>query len=614
MSSRVPILPTPPDGDVVIRAVDLVKVYRLYARPHFRFLDMLGLLRERPGAFTTHTAIDRMNLEIRRGERVALIGRNGAGKSTFLKLATQVTRPTSGRIEVSGRAHALLEIGTGFHPDLTGRQNVVSHLSYLGLDRGEIERRLTEIVAFAELEEYIDQPLKTYSTGMGVRLMFATSTSLSPELLVLDEVLGVGDAYFAHKSYERIRTLCSSEGTTVLLVSHDVYAASKICERMIWLEAGSVAMDGSASEVIDAYEDSIRQQEERRLRARNRQRLTELAGASTRPRLGVEIHALHNQPPPGPVFFSAIRLVRGGDVLSELPLLEGRFGAAMESHLEKEGSNWGPVAEWKGRLGRPIQPFGSPFHKVAGVFMPADPIAFDGEPGYGVDLEYGSDEPCDLVVRLFLGNREIHLGTLPSSQGSWTRHLLPVTTSGSDAHAHVPGSELNRDGAFGTGAVRIEDLRICDAAGHEISCLKHGEPAQLLFSYRLLDPALQEDAGILVVIHRDGVQDVCRFFAPCVTLNAKTRSSGILRLEIPPFPLVEGSYTLTLMITRAGYWNEQQALFYTINPGVLVCLSRAFEFKVDRGRPHERGTVAVFEVRCELLDDTKPTPGGEWCR
>ncbi|CAG0992752.1 Teichoic acids export ATP-binding protein TagH [Myxococcaceae bacterium] len=586
----------------MIRASDLSKVYRLYAQPHHRFLDMLGLLRDRPGAFTTHTALDQVNLEIRRGERVALIGRNGAGKSTFLKLATQVTRPTSGRIEVNGRAHALLEIGTGFHPDLTGRQNVVSHLAHLGLRRIEIERRLAEIVAFAELEEYIDQPLKTYSTGMGVRLMFATSTSLSPEVLVLDEVLGVGDAYFAHKSYERIREMCSSEGTTVLLVSHNVYAASRICERMVWLEAGTVVLDGPAGTVIEAYEDSIRQQEERRLRVRNEQRLAEITRDVPRGRLRIEFHARNNEPPPGPVAFASVRLMRQQDRVAELPLLEERFETMSDSHLEREGSNWGPVMEWQGRLGRAMQPFGSPFHKVAGVLSAEGELTAATLGEFDVEVEYGSDAPCDLVARVFRGNEEILLGALPPSSGGWARHRFSLDVPAPEAGPRVRGSELNRSGAFGTGAVRIEDVRLCNASGQELSWVEHGDAVQLVATYRVVDPSLDEAAQVLVAIHRDGVHDVCRFFARSVPLSARTRRRGMLRLDVPRLPLVEGSYTLTLMIARARYYDEDQPVFYSLNPNVLACLPRVLEFKVDRARPWERGTITAFEARCELHD------------
>jgi lipopolysaccharide transport system ATP-binding protein len=206
-------------SETIIRARDLRKVYRLYSGPGARFLDMFGMLGDRPGAFTEHAALDGVSLDIARGEKVAFIGRNGAGKSTLLKLMTSVVEPTSGTLEVRGKVHALLQIGTGFHPDFTGRENVLAYLAQLGVTGRDAERKYAEIVDFAELEEYIGQPVKTYSSGMAVRLMFSTATAITPELLVLDEVLGVGDAYFAQKSYQRMREMAEGEGTTLRSVT-----------------------------------------------------------------------------------------------------------------------------------------------------------------------------------------------------------------------------------------------------------------------------------------------------------------------------------------------------------------------------------------------------------
>ena len=152
---------------------------------------MFGLLGKKGGSYTEHTALDGISLDIRRGEKVAFIGRNGAGKSTLLKLITKVIEPTAGTLQVEGKVHALLQIGTGFHPDFTGRENVLAYLAQLGVTGREADRKYAQIVEFAELEEYIGQPVKTYSSGMAVRLMFSTATAITPELLVLDEVLGV---------------------------------------------------------------------------------------------------------------------------------------------------------------------------------------------------------------------------------------------------------------------------------------------------------------------------------------------------------------------------------------------------------------------------------------
>src|SRR5215471_12900924 len=192
---------------VVVRLTDVGKQYRLYRKPLYRFLDLFGLCPPSSTYYTTHQALEAVNVSVARGEKVAIIGRNGAGKSTLLKIIANLVQPTTGSVEVGGRISNLLQIGTGFHPDFTGRQNVFASLAHQGIVGERAARLFEEIVAFADIAEYIDQPMKTYSTGMCSRLMFSSSIVITPDILIVDEILGVGDAYFAHKSFTRMRDL-----------------------------------------------------------------------------------------------------------------------------------------------------------------------------------------------------------------------------------------------------------------------------------------------------------------------------------------------------------------------------------------------------------------------
>src|SRR6266702_1621000 len=178
-------------------------------------------------------ALKEASFEVHPGEVVGIIGRNGAGKSTLLKMLSRITEPTSGRIELRGRVGSLLEVGTGFHPELTGRENIYMNGSILGMSRREIHRRFDEIVAFAEIEEFLDTPVKRYSSGMYVRLAFAVAAHLDPEILIVDEVLAVGDVNFQRKCLGRIRTVSREGGRTVLLVSHNMAAIESLCDRAI---------------------------------------------------------------------------------------------------------------------------------------------------------------------------------------------------------------------------------------------------------------------------------------------------------------------------------------------------------------------------------------------
>ncbi|MDY7078949.1 MAG: ABC transporter ATP-binding protein [Chloroflexota bacterium] len=201
---------------------------------------------------------------VKQGETVGLIGPNGAGKSTALKLISRIIEPTSGRIEVNGRVGALLELGAGFHPDLTGRENIFLNGSILGLSRADIRRKLDEIVAFAELERFIDVPVKHYSSGMYVRLGFSVAVHTDPEVLLVDEVLAVGDQNFQRKCMDRIYDM-KQAGTTILLVSHGIDAVARLCHRAIWLDEGQVVDDGPARDMVEGYLVSVNEKERQRL-------------------------------------------------------------------------------------------------------------------------------------------------------------------------------------------------------------------------------------------------------------------------------------------------------------------------------------------------------------
>lgn len=199
-----------------------------------------------------HWVLQDVNFNVNPGEAVGIIGINGAGKSTLLKMITGTTQPTTGSVNITGRVAALLELGMGFHPDFTGRQNAFMAGQLLGYGVEEIARLMPEIEAFAEIGDYIDQPVRVYSSGMQMRLAFSVATAHRPDVLIVDEALSVGDAYFQHKSFDRIREF-GKQGTTLLIVSHDKQAIQSICDRAILLNAGRLAMEGKPEAVMDYY-------------------------------------------------------------------------------------------------------------------------------------------------------------------------------------------------------------------------------------------------------------------------------------------------------------------------------------------------------------------------
>jgi ABC-type polysaccharide/polyol phosphate transport system ATPase subunit len=209
-------------------------------------------------------ALKDISFELHSGESLALIGRNGAGKTTMLKLLANITKPTKGSIQTKGKLSALIELGAGFHPDLTGRENIYLNGTILGLNRKDVERQFDEIVGFSELEQFIDTPVKRYSSGMTVRLGFAVASCIEPEILLVDEVLAVGDASFQKKCIKRIESLIAS-GTSIIFVSHNIYLVQAVCEKALYLQHGEVRMSGPTQEVINVYEQDLHEERARKL-------------------------------------------------------------------------------------------------------------------------------------------------------------------------------------------------------------------------------------------------------------------------------------------------------------------------------------------------------------
>ncbi|MBD2017958.1 ABC transporter ATP-binding protein [Microcoleus sp. FACHB-53] len=216
-----------------------------------KFLKPFGKKMSDP-AIDDFWALKDVSFEIKQGDRVGIIGRNGAGKSTLLKILSRITEPTNGSIRIKGRVASLLEVGTGFHPELTGRENIYLNGAILGMSKAEIKRKFDEIVAFAEVEKFLDTPVKRYSSGMYVRLAFSVAAHLEPEILIVDEVLAVGDAAFQKKCLEKMEDV-GKEGRTVLFVSHTMSTITTLCQRAIWLIQGHVEMEGDAEQITAKY-------------------------------------------------------------------------------------------------------------------------------------------------------------------------------------------------------------------------------------------------------------------------------------------------------------------------------------------------------------------------
>lgn len=221
------------------------------------FFDKANTLKERllffnRNSYESRKILKDINLSVHHGEVVALVGTNGSGKSTLLKLMTQIIYPTKGKISIKGKLVSLLELGAGFHQDFSGRENIYFNASIFGLNRREIDERLNDIIKFSELEEYIDNPIRTYSSGMYMRLAFSIAINVDADILLIDEILAVGDEHFQTKCYNKLEEL-KKQGKTIVIVTHNLNVVKKFCDRTVWLYDGRIKMDGNSKEVVEAY-------------------------------------------------------------------------------------------------------------------------------------------------------------------------------------------------------------------------------------------------------------------------------------------------------------------------------------------------------------------------
>lgn len=243
--------------NAVVKVEHVTKIYKIYDDPKDRFKEALGIGGKGKIYAKNHYALKDVSFEVRKGEIVGIVGRNGSGKSTILKILTGVLNQTKGNVEVDGKVSALLELGAGFNMEYTGRRNIYLNATMMHISKAEIEKRIPDILNFADIGEYIDQPVKTYSSGMFVRLAFAVAINVDPDILIVDEALAVGDVRFQLKCMDKFMEFIEA-GKTILFVTHDINSVKRFCNRAIWLNQGKLILDGNTDEVTDRYLDFIK--------------------------------------------------------------------------------------------------------------------------------------------------------------------------------------------------------------------------------------------------------------------------------------------------------------------------------------------------------------------
>jgi ABC-type polysaccharide/polyol phosphate transport system ATPase subunit len=548
---------TSPSAAIAIEGV--VKRYRLHQKPMYRFLDLFGLCPSGPSYYSEHTALRDVTLSVGRGEKLAIIGRNGAGKSTLLKTITGLVRPTSGTVRVNGTVSNLLQIGSGFHPDFTGRQNVFASLAHQGITGAEASRIFSDVVDFAEIGEYIDQPMKTYSTGMCSRLMFSSSIVTKPEILIVDEILGVGDAYFAHKSFERMRQLCVDEGTTLLLVTHNIYAALNLCDRFIWLDRGEVKFDGDGKAAISLYESSVKDQEEHHLRQRN---TAALAAADGQGIVHVLIRSRTGFSPDRPLALGAVELHTSQTGSSRLNVADGTTGWT----LVPEG-NLGRPETIAGERCRVLRDNGSIYHKAEWIVALPAPSTVTA---VGVRYQYEGTDPID--IRVFTSDRTlIAAGELPAA-GQWTETVFERIASGSR------DLEVLRQTDYGTGLVRITRVEFLGRDGEDVAEVRHGDPFTVRISLRVSPALADRDVTFFLGFARHESPYSAYVYEP--RLSLPPGDECVIDVRLDSLLLGSGRWYVNMGVGELGLYDRDVINYFTIDGAWYHMLAARLELRV----------------------------------
>jgi len=547
--------------DIAIAITGLDKRFRRFQHPGWRVLDVLGVPVPRT-RYDNFQVLSDVNFTIHSGEKVALIGRNGAGKSTLLRLIAGQMRADSGTICVNGQVQALMTLGTGFHPDFTGLDNIRSALAYQGISPTEMPRHIEEITEFTELDDFLKRPVKEYSAGMYARLTFAVATCMTPDILIIDEILGAGDAYFLGKCIQRMKAL-TQNGATILFVSHDMSAVQMLCDRGIWLEAGRVRLDGPLLPVSKAYLASIRDQEERRLRAKS-MALTKGQASAIAADGGQQVTLLRlvgqeGVPPSDPVL---VRAIRYGDAHGELGHIDlaGSQGAGSSALLvDAQCMNWQRVKPEPGEAPAwAFGDFGGRYqHAPLQIVWPSQHLP-DKD---WVELEIRASACAPVLFEQYMPDESRYrtLAEIPQDNlHGW--HSVRVTLQVPDEQVDAVSSKLagliaelqplhGQHDRYGIGGICISGFGFFDGEHTQRHTLISGETAFALIGFEAEQP-VPDPVPVIAVYRPDGTCAMQVISTLSGQSFGQLEGAGAIRVEFSPLLLGPGEYLLSVALFR----------------------------------------------------------------
>lgn len=507
------------------------KAYRLYESRVDNFLDATGMGWMRPWrrpAYRPFWALRDFDLELEQGQRVGVIGRNGSGKSTLLKLICGALTPTEGTIEVDGDVQALLDGSGGLHGEFTGLENIRAALTYQGLSNEQIAEAADEITTFTELGDFMTQPVKTYSLGMQARLAYAIATAVDPQILIVDEVLGAGDAYFVHKSNERARKLVE-RGAAVIVVSHSLAMIERLCDEVIWLERGRIVEMGASLEVIKAYERFIRNMEERRTRFA-------APGAIDAPPTALHVALRTTGSPTATVEVAEINLTRDGSIEEQIELGAPQDdGTQHAAHVIDDGG-WSPPQRSE-RYHRTLQPGRS---AEARLPAPASPE------GFSVEILARIPEGVAVTADIDAGGSPIATRTLSSETTGWETYAVPL---GHERRAGAAEDTTTISHWRGSGELAIARVSVVDAEGTPRMHHASGSSPTVVIEVRAIVGG-EFDVIPAVLIFRSDAVVATRHIGEPNTLALDAGASARYELTLSPLMIGNGRYTVSAGLYR----------------------------------------------------------------
>lgn len=582
-------------SDMAIKLEGVKKSFRRFKHPGWRALDAFGIAVPKT-RFDIFEALKGIDLNISKGERVALIGRNGAGKSTLLRLISGQMQPDSGRISITGNIQALMELGTGFHPDFTGIENIRAALALQGSRGASQAAQIDEIIDFTELEGFIDRPVREYSAGMYARLAFAVATTIEPEILIVDEILGAGDAYFVGKSIQRMKRLTES-GATVLFVSHDMSSVQLLCDRAIWIDRGSVREDGPILPVSKLYLAEVREDEEIRMRARSMSLTRQQAASSLDHKNPIALFRLigaDGNAPAKPMAISALRF--GADesfqttIEPNKPCADGAGPILDATHM-----NWRGPESVAGRSCWLFGNFGGLYKHAP--WQVAWPTARSRSPW--IELDILPSETSEVAIEQYdpETNDYVRLAVLePGSPDQWITIHVPALQPQSKAESIVSKLDLvafSPEDRYGSGEASITAFGFLDSEGKRRHTLVTGESSSAVMAYSV-QGEIHDPVAVVAVYRPDGscaMQVVSNRDGSSLGLVS---GEGLIKASFPTLHLGPGDYLVSIALFK------ELNLATRVEPKAYDLHDRCYALKVlpPPGIGVEIGTVnqpAVWE-------------------